>query len=932
MLIWTDEADEFLAHRLRQLLYRTKKAGLADGIESQSGRLRWTGESDLAEFKKLVQQKRELEAVQLYQADLLFGVEPNDSEFGAWLRLEREFLATQRREISLRLAAQISPLEALRLLEKLPLDQEIVLQGLRLSLAAGVAARGAALFARFERELLELNETPTAELRLALEQVQVGAAPVATVGLPSALTPLFGRKQELGQLADLLAQQRLITLLGIGGIGKTSLALQAARGFLGQAVFISLVGVQAGSSLAPSVVAALGLRFISNHTLEDDLFAALERRPGLLLLVLDNVEQCIEAARDFARRLSGLPNLTLLFTSRTRLGLRNEQLLEVHGLSLPITPDDLEQSGSGLAFLAAARRQRPWVLQPTERSAVLRLCHLLSGAPLALELAAAWLRALSIFEIEQEIRQSLDFLTDSLSDLPPRQASLRATFLYSWGLLSSLEQRSLRRLSVFRGGFSQEAAIQVAKISHREMLSLSEKSLIQLSGGRLSIHELIREFAAEKLREVETDWQEVAVAHAAFYVQLLQTMQPKLNSLEQIQCLALIQADIDNFRAAMTWALAGNDFTLAMELSSGLLIFWVAQGLLQEGRQWLQTSLAQQAHTPPSNLKANTWSDLAQLEHMLGDLHGSVQSSQNATAIAVQLGDTNLQAQVRAVWARVLNRLGQFESMLDFCQATMRLPCHPRTRAVSLAWLAQAQVMTNPNDLATPQQHFEEALTIFRSANSVNGIALVQSALGLIAAARQDFVAARACISEAIDWVQKIGNRFGETLHTISLARVEMMANQYSTAKNLLEYCLDLCQPLAATREISYCQILLAHTMQPLGQPQTSQGLYFSALRLAREMADQRLQLEVVAGMAKLQLAEQKFQIAAEYLGLAAQHPSSNLEIRQLCFETQLGLQQQLSPAEYETAIQHGLERGLEITVALLLNQTPLEPAKMAVH
>ncbi len=920
-LIWSDEQN--VQQRLRQLLYRIKQLGLT-GIETKTGRLRWLGSSDLADFKMALQQGRDLEALALCQHDLLEGVTPNDSEFGAWLTLEREFIASQRREATLRVVQKVSPLEGLALLEGLGfLDETIVLKALGLASQSKELARGQAIFARYERELLEYNEIPSPQLASALAALRSAKPAIESKNsLPSALTPLLGREAELEQLHCLLGQSGLVTILGIGGIGKTSLALQAARELKTEAVFVSLVGVQSDSSFAPSILAALGISFMSSGSLEDALYNLLERRSEPLLLILDNVEQCIETARVFALRFAGLTKLKLLFTSRTRLALRSEHLLELDGLSLPKSSIDLEQSGAGLAFLAAARRQRQWQPNELERQAVQRLCAILAGAPLALELASAWLRAMSIFDIEAQITQSLDFLEGSLGDLPARQAGLRATFLYSWGLLSVTEQRSLRRLSIFRGGFSQEAAIAVAGISHRDILSLSEKSLLRLVAGRLSLHELIREFVTEKLRQAENDWAEVGMAHAAYYLEFMQRNQNKLRTYEQITFLPMLELELDNFRAAMTWALAGNDQILAMQLAEVLTNFWIARGLLREGVHWLEAILANHQQ-PVSQLLVNTWTSLAQLQQMLGDLHTSILSIKQAIGLATQLEDTTLLAMTRAVWARSLNRLGNFEEMYLVCQETLRLPQKPLARAVSLSWLGQAELMARGN-LTSATQYLEEALQTLRPHGSVSGVALVLSALGMVAAERQDFVSARACLIEALTMAQKIGSRFAQSLHGISLGRVEMLAGELEAARQYLEESRALSQELAATRDVSYSSIQLGHIARRLGQPEDAERQQRQALVLARELNDQRLQLEALIGLANLYFDQKQYKIAAEFLGLALRHPQSNREIAAHGQATLADLARLLEPQMLEITMQRGLERGLETTTAMVLGQAQM--------
>jgi predicted ATPase len=913
-LLWTDVEDT--QPRLRQLLYRANK--LTDGIESRIGRLRWTGSSDLAQFAQDRQAGREPEALGLVRGELLAGVAPDDSEFGAWLRLERDDLLHQQHEMALLAIAKHPPQTVFELLEKLPTSGEaVLLEGLRLAALLGETTRGLALLGRYEKELSSFGETLPDSL-LAAGQALVQHKTQATISLPnlpSPRTPLVGREHELEALAGLLNEHAIVTVVGIGGIGKTSLALEAARRQPFPAVFVSLVGVQAGTSLAPSILLALGLPV--QHDPDAELLAALKRRQTPLLLVLDNLEQCIEAARDLVTALFGVAMVRLLLTSRTRLALRGEQVLPLNGLAVSPEPDGFEASGAGAMFLSAARRHG-WQPSQPERPVVWRLCRLLAGAPLALELAAAWLPAMNIADIEQEILAGLDFLEGSLPDLPERQAGLRATFLYSWGLLSPSEQRSLRCLSVFRGGFTKDAALEVAKISHREVLSLAEKSLLRFEHGRLSLHELIREYAAEQLRLVETDWAEVGQRHAQHYLALILRAKPHLLRLEQVQWLSVLDLELDNFRTALTWALSGNDAALALELSQALSNFFHTKGLLHEGAQWLLASLDAQrtsnlnAQPTPSPLLAEAWMSLAQFQLMYGDLHLSIQTVQQAVAVAKDLSDPDLQARTYTIWTRALNRLGQFETMHQLCLEALELAQSPATRTIVLAWLGQAELMLEQN-LKSAQAHLSQALQVMRLGGSVNGIALIQQALGTIAAKQQDFATARACIQEALTLTQHIKNRFGETLHTISLGRVELQAGNLVAAQVCFVQSLSLAHSVGANRDIAYSHIQLGHIAQRNGDPNAAWQQYQNALLLARELADQRLQLEVVAGMANLYLGLGNRPQAAQYLGLALGHPETNREVAWLLRDTQTAL------APLESAKRRGLERGLDQTVSLLL-------------
>ncbi len=373
----------------------------------------------------------------------------------------------------------------------------------------------------------------------------------------------------------------------------------------------------------------------------------------------------------------------------------------------------------------------------------------------------------------------------------------------------------------------------------------------------------------------------------------------------------------------MTWALAGNDQTLALAIADALLNFWIARGLLLEGIHWYETSLSFQLE--PSQLVISAWISMAQLQQMLGELHTSIESVKMAISLANRSGHTNLLLEARSVWARSLNRLGQFEEMYELCQETMKMPQGPLFRAVTLSWLGQAEFMVN-RDLVSATNHFEESLKILRVQGSVSGVALVVSGLSQVAAERKDFEAARACIQEALSITKKIGNRFGYSLHTITLGRIELLAGNFELAREILQRALVLSQDLAASRDIGYIQIQLGHVAVALKNLTEAKVFLVQALKLARERGDYRLQLESLMGFANIYYSEHQFKTAAQYLGLALGHQQSNHEIRSHGQITLMALEQHLEPAILETTMRQGLERGLDTTVTMLLSIESKEP------
>ncbi len=342
--------------------------------------------------------------------------------------------------------------------------------------------------------------------------------------LPAPATPFLGRELELAQIAERLADPscRLLTLLGPGGIGKTRLALQVAAGhqpvFADGVAYVSLAGVETGeraeSDLASALAGALNAPFRDSEDAQAQLTAVL--RPLELLLVVDNFEHLAGEAGLLADLLMEAPRCKLLVTSRQQLDLVEEWIYELQGLPLPTGADGEESSAVVLFERSARRSSHAFALDESSRGAVVQICRLVSGMPLAIELAAGWVRLLSCAEIAVEVARSLDVLAAGQRNLPERHRSMRAVFEYSWRLLSQGEQTVLAALSVFAGGFGRDAAQAVAQAGLPMPMALASKSLVQrMDAGRYMLHELVRQYAQEQLTN-SPQWTPVRDSHLAY--------------------------------------------------------------------------------------------------------------------------------------------------------------------------------------------------------------------------------------------------------------------------------------------------------------------------------------------------------------------------------------------------------------------------------
>ncbi len=446
-----------------------------------------------------------------------------------------------------------------------------------------------------------------------LKEVELGAGSkmvmdsinASAFTIPQPPTPFIGREAELEKIATLLNDPncRLLTLLGQGGAGKTRLAIQAAQFarayFPHGVVFIPLAALDPSQSILPGLLSSLGL--ISASESETGITVLVNYlRARQILFVLDSFEQLITNADLLGDILTRTEHTKFLITSRQRLNLLSEWVLDVGGLAYPaerdvpgfqrldqqnVEPISVESYGAVQLFLASAQRVQAR-FQPTgsERLSVARIAQLVEGVPLALELAAGWINVLSCEEIAEEIAASLDILETTSPDVPERQRSLRAVFDHSWELLSEREKQIFPCLSVFRGGFSRRAALDITGISLQELGGLVDKSLVvRKTDGQFELHELVRQYAVEKLRVEPDKYSEIQVRHCIYYCAVLKHKIGILKGPQQPEALNEIQADYGNFRAAWYWAASNKLAAQLDDAIESLCLYCLRRGRYEEG-------------------------------------------------------------------------------------------------------------------------------------------------------------------------------------------------------------------------------------------------------------------------------------------------------------------------------------------------------------
>lgn len=796
-----------------------------------------------------------------YRGDLLDGVFVDSAPaFEEWLLVERErlrslALAALRRLVEL-LRHRGEPARALAHARHLLALDSWLEEGhcAVAELLALTGQRGAAL-TQLEtcRHLLAVElGVPPAPATVALEsrlRADAGSAaspgsPAVTLArhnLPLPATPFVGRHEELDVIARHLDDPdcRLLTLLGPGGIGKTRLALQAAYRLLGGGegegafapnaiVFVPPAEATGPEPLADALATALNLPPGASGEASDRVRDALRGRCALLLL--DGCEHRLGDISLLAELLAAAPEVKALATSRERLQLAEESVLEVGGLAVPRRdqrPDAARFPALGLFLKAASRARVGFAASGDALEAVADVCRLLDGLPLAIEMAAAWMQSLAPRELRDELARGFDVLTSPLRSAPAGQASLRAVFDHSFGRLAPDEQRVVRALSVLSGGMTGEAAWTVGRASPGVLRRLVDRSFLRLetSSGRWALHEVLRYFAGVHLADAPDERGEVCARHAAFFLAFLREREDDLAVRADRDAMATVAAELDNIRAAWAWAVAGGDGGLLTEALPALAAYCAASGRFRDGERLISQAV-------------------------------EVLSTTDTTSRSTGL--------TRALLARggLRNNLGRYDdAAADLDEALSDLPeADAAGRSAALFHLGDGAMLQGR--FAEAHTFLAESIDLARACGASRTLADALGRLGRAVLDEGRHGEARALFAESLDAARAAGNRPAELYAANQLGFVAYFDGALNEAEQRFSATLPLARE--ADDRLAACTALdgLGFVAEDLGRLDQAATCYHESLRIRQEIGDRFGAGRVLMWLGEVARRQSQFEVA----------------------------------------------------------------------
>jgi predicted ATPase len=859
-------------------------------------------ELDVSTFISLIvegEPERLATAVDLYRGDFLADFYLEDSnKFEEWAarwrsRLRRQALEAFNRLVAHHLECSEAEEAVSYARRQLEIDNLRESAHRQLIMALNQLGKRAEAIRQYEscRDLLrkELGVAPSAETdALAASIRREYEAGPARSRLPEPETPLIGREVELAGVLSLLRDgARLVSIVGPGGIGKTRLALEVAHRIAAESdgaraegagpgirvAFIDLVSISEAPNLVPAMARALEMAFEKGDWVDLKRLLLDYLKGKEMLLLLDNFEHMLDGVSLLNEILQAAPRVKLLVTSRERLRLQAEHVFPLAGLGYSgrtppwTTPVEANRDPAVQLFRHHARRVRPaFRLRGEHLTPLQEIIHLTEGMPLALILAAGWVRALDLAEIVTELDQSLGFLEATHRDVPHRQRSMRTVFDATWQRLSQRLRTIFAALSIFRGGFTRSAAEEVTGATAGDLIRLVDHSLLtRRQGGRYQVHELLRQFAEGKLARQPDLWVVVNDQHSAYHLALLQSHKPRWHTDRQLETLATIALESDNITVAWGWALA----TGAWEQLAGAMDNWGHyhhwQGLFTEGNALcavLEARLKRVMNFTETDpficstlwVKALAWQGifLSTIEEALAKLEES---------LAFLERQNHNEPQIRRLKAFVLR---QMASRLTPVAAEKAHRCATQALQLSLGledgWqMAESHfylglLYWKLGQIEDAQKSTEIALAMFREMGDRRMLVSSEIILAWIIQAKGNFTSAERLRYKTLDLCRQLGDRLS-LIHCLGdLAQTLILCGKLDDSLRSAENCVALSVEYSLREKEGWARTTLGNSLMHQGYYDQAQREFERALKLVQETGNQDVEIKLWAGLGYLVL------------------------------------------------------------------------------
>ena len=650
-----------------------------------------------------------------------------------------------------------------------------------------------------DTETTELGDAIRADRFISAAEAKAGEQPVGSLPA-SASDKFFGREKEAAILYTFLANptDRLLTVTGPGGVGKTRLLNEISRQTQGEFAdgswFVPLEDATDLQSMCLTLAAVLRIPFTGGAAPADTIAEHL--RTKSLLLILDNLEQLVapETSQFIAQLVDHCPRLKIVATSRQQLGLHREQILSIHGLPHRHR-QGLGHSPAIKLFVNRARKRSPtFSLTEVNGESVAAICALVQGMPLAIELAASWVPLLDPAGILTEMTRNFDFLRSEASDLPDRHRSLRAVFTSSWRLLDSSEQRTYSQLAIFMGAFSYHGANAVTAISHGQLRSLIDKSLVQLSADFLfQLHPFAKQYALERLAAAPGLEAATVSRYNQFFVNRLTEALPALNGPDSKTASADLIADLANFRQMWRLALRAEQYMLLEEALPGIARLFRLRGFVSEAAAMFADALNEIPESQTS-LRAVLATDLANLYVLLSRL----QEGKTVGELAISLVDKDnslLLARAHQNTGDNCWRLGLYEAAkyhFDTAWRHLQNDGNLTRLSANVRYLHAVTVAYGDNDFALAETFLLEALAIWQSLADLQGQSMAYNVLGIFAYEKRAMGAALQYQQENLRICQQLADRVNEVDAHLNIGNIynrtiqpELALQQYRAAHEI---------------------------------------------------------------------------------------------------------------------------------------------------